>query len=224
MKNALDPVFLSSNFTPIPQLNNPNNTISIQPTSNKNSLKITLKIESNDTNASTLDQGFDNDNYFPRSLCPLSNTSSSISTFLTHQQNNISTVDEQCKVPSNNSFGMVGNNDDLISDMTTTTPVIGSDFDMSTNFFDKEEDKKPFTFNDFNHYHSLNNETDLNLDSENLNNLIDLKDEYFGDKSIDDDEEFVSHVKAANMLSSALVDVMNNLHAINYKIANHKYV
>ena len=119
---------------------------------------------------------------------------------------------------------MVGNNDDLISDMTTTTPVIGSDFDMSTNFFDKEEDKKPFTFNDFNHYHSLNNETDLNLDSENLNNLIDLKDEYFGDKSIDDDEEFVSHVKAANMLSSALVDVMNNLHAINYKIANHKYV
>lgn len=105
-----------------------------------------------------------------------------------------------------------------------------SDFDLlpssglfQSTFIDDDEpkrEKKGFPM-----HHFPSNENDLNMEDDHIDNLIgiNLKHDFFP-KLMDEDDNFASHVKAANMLSSALLDIMKNIHSLNYKITHHKYV
>lgn len=105
-----------------------------------------------------------------------------------------------------------------------------SDFDLlpssglfQSSFIDDDEpkrEKKGFAM-----HHFTNNVNDLNMEDDHIDNLIDinLKHDFFP-KLMDEDDNFANHVKAANMLSSALLDIMKNIHSLNYKITHHKYV
>lgn len=86
----------------------------------------------------------------------------------------------------------------------------------------EQQKAKKFTVHDLT-THSSKDEPHID---DQLNNLIDinLKSDIFDKILSDEDEAHLAQVKAINLLSAAMHNVVENLHSLDFKIHNHRYV
>lgn len=93
--------------------------------------------------------------------------------------------------------------------------------DFCSSNTEQDPISKKFVVHDFTGHSNHGN----NLD-DHINNLIDinLKSDIFNKIVGDEEEAHISQVKAINMLSSAMYNITENLHSLDFKIYNHRLV
>lgn len=208
----MDPVFLPSYFTPVIVESTP----TVNGTNNNNVDFSKAFKQSHPRNSSTMFEP-----YYPNSnSISFSNQSTITTTAIATNVN--SSVSDSNKVSAISLYS-------FLESLPAQKNVTDFDLAPSSTLFpvsfiedDHDKQKKSFILHEFNN----NINSDLHMDDGQIDTLMDmdLKDDFFAKKLQDEDDNFCSHVKATNMLYSALLDIMDNIHSLNYRIYNHKYV